>query len=103
MILYHRFLKFVAVLLLTVLLLCGCAAKSAVISREEAAEQLNTYLHDFVYEPDDAYDCEYIDKQTRDGETVYRFEAFWEEQGERYSLGIFSVFPDGTVMPEEIK
>lgn len=89
--------------LMSVLLLCGCAAQAAVKDREEAETTLIAYLHDFVYAEDDAYVCEYAGEQTLDGETVYCFEAFWDKDGEQFPLGVFGVFPDGTVIPENIQ
>lgn len=96
-----KHLKLFAALLLSVLLLCSCAPHPAISDKETAAECLTAYLHDFVYSEGEDYSCEFQDAQVRDGVQVYRFEAFWEENGEKYSLGIFSVYPDGTVTPDE--
>lgn len=89
-----------AAVLLAVLLLCGCARLPAVADADAAAEQLAVFLQDFSHSAREDYDCVLQQVVTEDGETVYRMEAFWKTETGRYSLGLFRVSEDGTVVPE---
>lgn len=90
--------KALLAVLLAAALLCGCAKTAPVRNAEDAVETLETFLNDFVYsENEDAYHCTLLETLKEDGGTVYRFEAFWDADGEAYSLGQFCVSEDGTV------
>ena len=95
--------KALLAVLLTALLLLGCARGVRVGSPEEAIEPLHAFLQELAHHDTDEYECDLKDTLTQDGMTVYLFEVFWHAaDGERYPIGIFRVDEEGTVMIDSV-